>query len=287
MNIDVVRTLRPIYRVGAAADTMGETFGSAAEQTVRAVAKPGYAVGGVTAKTGLGVNGFSITFMKIAKDKLDPADRYESDWIGDKTGGGPPTFTGGDGKFITGMQCRLNNNNHTSGIGLLVPSPPSDAKIALLKEGKEVEFLPTLLGAFTKQNDGSIKIGPGQRVLTSDQFTPPIAFKIVAQTDSTNIRLAYACNSMIFNWEMRNDEFRIDGGPADKRHKPGAGGIPVKQWVLIELKVMPDSMTIVIDGIERYQTHADFSKINEPLSIFPAFGSTVGVKSIKVSVPKK
>ncbi|HVS35323.1 MAG TPA: hypothetical protein VMS17_07045, partial [Gemmataceae bacterium] len=50
-------------------------------------AADGYAVGGLTLRSGLDINGMSVTFMRIKDGKLDPQDSYESDWVGEKRGG--------------------------------------------------------------------------------------------------------------------------------------------------------------------------------------------------------
>src|SRR5207245_11211787 len=95
-NNDVVRAMRPIFRVGDK-ETLGTQRGTNLSRVVKVVAKPGYAVGAVTAKAGLTVDGMSVTFMKITPaGRLDPNDAYESDWIGGR-GGGAPMRLGGDG----------------------------------------------------------------------------------------------------------------------------------------------------------------------------------------------
>ena len=133
--------------------------------------------------------------------------------------------------------------------------------------------------------DGSIVLQGNERITTPQRFSPPVDFLIVAQTDSTNIRIAYAADQIIFNWEINPDQMRIDGGPANGRHTDGAGRIPVKQWVTIELTVLPDSMRILTDGKQRFFTNADFSQVNQSLTIFPQNGSTIKVKSVTESTP--
>jgi hypothetical protein len=85
---------------------------------VKVVAKSGYAVGAITVKAGLGVDGFSITFMKVEAGQLNPKDSYESEWIGGK-GGGRPTKLAGDGGVVVGVVGKTNKTN-AGGIGLLV-----------------------------------------------------------------------------------------------------------------------------------------------------------------------
>jgi hypothetical protein len=81
---------------------MGRYYGYPSSKVVRAVAKPGYAVGGVTVKAGLGIDGFSVTFMEIKGDALDPEKSYKSDWLGGQGGGGP-TPLAGDGSPVVGI----------------------------------------------------------------------------------------------------------------------------------------------------------------------------------------
>ncbi len=124
---DVVKAVRPVFRTGEA-ETTGEWFGTEIGRVVKLVAKPGYAIGAITAKTGLGVDGLSVTFMKLAEGKLDTTDSYESDWAGGKGGGGPVKVSG-DGVLITGVAGKANPKD-VSGIGLLLKKelPPSEKR---------------------------------------------------------------------------------------------------------------------------------------------------------------
>jgi len=133
--------------------------------------------------------------------------------------------------------------------------------------------------------DGAIELRDGKRITTEEKFVPPVEFVLVAQTDSTNIRLAYAAKDIIFNWEDNPDELRIDGGPADGRHMRNFGRLPTNQWVEIALQFLPNSLTISIDGTKRYQTTADFSRVKEPLSIWPDHGSIIKVRSVVAQEP--
>ncbi len=118
---DIIATLRPIFRVKGM-DTDGELHGTDTTRLTKYVAKPGYAVGAISIKHGLGVDGFALTFMKVVNDKLDPSDSYKSDWIGGMGGGGPIT-QGGDGKLVTGIVGKQGKKN-CSGIGLIFKADP-------------------------------------------------------------------------------------------------------------------------------------------------------------------
>lgn len=143
------------------------------------------------------------------------------------------------------------------------------------------DLLDTMTGAVHKE-DGVLVLHGQDRIATADKFAPPVRFKIIAMTDGTNIRIRYAANQIIFNWEVSPDELRIDGGPADGRHLLGAGRVPVGQWVQIGIDVTPTTMILSVDGKQRYHTNADFSKIKQRLIIFPANGSNVKVQSVQV-----
>jgi hypothetical protein len=178
-----------------------------------------------------------------------------------------------------------------------IPNLTGIKKLAAMKKVKEFQSLPSPGGKFghelltlaqgdiDRKDNGVVVLHEGERIHTADAFTPPVAFRIVTMTDSANIRMKYAADEIIFNWEGNMDELRVDGGPASGRHKGGgAGRVPVNTWVQIDLVVLPDTMIISVDGKERYRTSADFSQIDMPFAIFPA-GSTIKVKSIVATRP--
>jgi hypothetical protein len=127
-----------------------------------------------------------------------------------------------------------------------------------------------------------VKLRKNGSISTKASFTPPVDITIEAKTDSTNIRLAYAADQVIFNWEVNSDELRVDGGPAARMHKMGAGRIPVNKYVTIRWLVTPTKQTLYVDGEQRFEHAGDYSKLDRPLKISSAVGSEVTVKSIKV-----
>ncbi|HEV3262058.1 MAG TPA: hypothetical protein VG013_34725 [Gemmataceae bacterium] len=117
-NSSTVTTVRPIFltRVGR---VMGTTHGVPGEGVIRVEAKPGYAVGGVTIKAGLGVDGMSVTFMEIREGGLNPKRAYESEWLGGM-GGGPKTTVAGDGAPVVGIFGATAEGTSTfNGLGLV------------------------------------------------------------------------------------------------------------------------------------------------------------------------
>ena len=120
------------------------------------------------------------------------------------------------------------------------------------------------------------------RLSTPGTFQPPVEIDIVAKTDSTDLRLAYAADQVIFNWELDRSQLRVDGGPADGNHKADAGTIPTDKYVLIRWIVTAKRQTIFVDKELRYEHQGDYSHIDKCVSVFPAAGSKVTVKSIQV-----
>ena len=120
------------------------------------------------------------------------------------------------------------------------------------------------------------------RFTTRQTYRPPVEIKVIAKTDSTNLRLAYAADQIIFNWEENPTQLRVDGGPADGLHKDGAGQIPAGKYVTVKWVVTTTNQAIYVDGTLRYEHAGDYSQINRPVSVFPASGSTVTVRSVTV-----
>ena len=114
---DVVSALRPIYVDEDRKEVLGEQHGTVSGQIIRVKAKPGYAVGAITVKALAAIDGFSLTFAKIDKDRLDPADTYESDWVGGKGGVAEKTISG-SGSPAIGIIGHTNGKD-CSAVGLV------------------------------------------------------------------------------------------------------------------------------------------------------------------------
>jgi hypothetical protein len=118
---ETVVGLRPIYRTATQEIASPEygPFRSAAtsatkqpqrNQTIRVVrakATPGYAVGTIKLRAGIGIRGMSLTFMRIQGETLDPQQAYSSDWIGAETGGREAALDG-EGAPIVGVFGNLD-----------------------------------------------------------------------------------------------------------------------------------------------------------------------------------
>lgn len=138
------------------------------------------------------------------------------------------------------------------------------------------------INSLTTRHEGlPIRLKNGEGATTAASFTPPIAITIVAKTNAPDLRISYAADQVIFDWANNQEQLRVDGGPADGDHKMGKGRIPINQYVTIRWEVTPNSQKIYVDGDLRLEHHGDYSKINNPITVFPGSGSIVTVKSIK------
>jgi hypothetical protein len=142
-----------------------------------------------------------------------------------------------------------------------------------------VEYITALTG----DHQGiPVKLKKNGSITTKASFSPPVEITIEAKTDSTNLRLGYAADQLIFNWERDRNQLRVDGGPAAGKHKFGAGNIPVNKYVTIRWLVTPTAQSVYVNDELRFEDTGNYSGINRPISVFSAAGSEVTVKSIKV-----
>jgi hypothetical protein len=117
---DTIQSVQALFqfRKGPA---RGHLWGKKQPNVVTLAAKPGYAVGKVTVRTGLFIDALQVTFMAIDGQKLNPADSYQSEWIGGK--GGFMRSLGGDGTPIMGIYGKANPQDETlTALGLIMPA---------------------------------------------------------------------------------------------------------------------------------------------------------------------
>jgi len=88
-----IATVCPLF-LTPSGKVMGKVHGAAGTPGKQIEAPPGYAVGAVTIKAGLGVDGMSVTYMRITADGLDPSQHIESEWLGGPGGSHKATLAG-------------------------------------------------------------------------------------------------------------------------------------------------------------------------------------------------
>ncbi len=152
-------------------------------------------------------------------------------------------------------------------------TPPAPAKVA-----EDGEYLTKIT---PEHLESPVVLIRGSRITTTASFKPPVEITVRAKTEDTNLRLGYAADQIIFNWEGNRTEFRIDGGPAGGKHQKGAGGIPKNTFVTIRWRVTPEKQSVFVDDRLRFEHEGDYSKVDKPVSIM-APNSKVTVQSLKV-----
>src|SRR5438105_3557041 len=138
---ECVYALRPIYRT-VQGEVNTQDFGvfhsstgfgpikkfarNQVTRTVRLMAQPDYAVGGITLRTSVNIRGMSLTFMRINRQSLDPKQSYASEWAGDNKGGREASV-GGNGAPIVGVFGNQNDDQQVVALGLIYLDDGSSA----------------------------------------------------------------------------------------------------------------------------------------------------------------
>ena len=132
--------------------------------------------------------------------------------------------------------------------------------------------------------DGNVRLTDAPLILPSE-IGVPFRADFIAQTNSTNIRLGFAQGQVIFNWELNPSELRfrdlVDGSKISAFANKGA--VPVNQWVKLSWIIEADSSKILVDGEERAAINGDYRNLFSAVSISPALGSVVMVKSVSIT----
>jgi hypothetical protein len=150
------------------------------------------------------------------------------------------------------------------------------------KAGEPVEYLEKMELQGAALVDGNLVLDANGKISTAPKkFKPPVEITIEAKTDLNSLRIGYAADQVIFNWENNPRELRIDGGPGAGNHRLGAGSIRPKKFATIRWVVTPKRQSIYVDGQQRLTHSGDYSEVNNPVIVF-AVNSKITVKSIKV-----
>ena len=83
-NNDCIESIQPLYRsLDGTKSTKGTVYGNTKGESAMLAAPKGYAVSGLTGRSGAVVDGFELEYMKVNADgTLDKNDVKKSDWIG-------------------------------------------------------------------------------------------------------------------------------------------------------------------------------------------------------------
>jgi len=145
--------------------------------------------------------------------------------------------------------------------------------------GEAVDVLPTMVGT-SQRVDEFVVVNTPSGIATPETYPAPIEIIYELKNDN-QVRFAYGADVIIFNWERKRSELRIDGGPASGQHRPGKGEIPVGSMLTIRQVVLPKKMTIWVNGEERATWEGDFSRVNQAIRVF-ARSDAINLKQILV-----
>ena len=133
----------------------------------------------------------------------------------------------------------------------------------------------------TRDADDTLHLSAGGVVASPEYYGPSVTFRAVIMSSGKQTRINCGESAIVFNSTMHPDELRLYAGPANGKHKQGAGSLPKDQWVGIEFTVTPQEMVIYVDGAERYRAGGDFSAMHQQFAI-RADNGDIWVKSIEV-----
>ena len=137
----IIQTVEPIYltprgevngvKRGKERNLAGRKSKAFVTETLRA--KPGYAVGALKMEVNASLDGLALVFMRIAEDRLDPKDNYESKWVGN-LGQDRPASIGGAGHLIVGVRG-VESKNEFQQLGVVFAGKDAPAKAIAPKAG--------------------------------------------------------------------------------------------------------------------------------------------------------
>lgn len=182
-------------------------------RTVRVKARDGYAVGGLTLRTGFNINGLAVTFMKIEDGWLNPNQSYDSDYVGDRTGGSKQALSG-DGAPVIGF-FGSEDEDHIQSLGLYTMLESFRPKLIPEEEPKkEVPVEP-------KEPEVKAETPPAapveEEAAAWPSWLPLVIFVAVTIP-------AFAVLLLSFN---RRSHLAPHAAPAPPRPTPPAGQVPI------------------------------------------------------------
>ena len=89
----------------------GPVIGEVSVKGARMLSKKGYAIGAITLKGGIGIDGLGVTYMAIEEDGLNPQQSSDGPLVGNATEG---VKIGGEGAPVVGIYGHRDKKNVTA-----------------------------------------------------------------------------------------------------------------------------------------------------------------------------
>jgi hypothetical protein len=109
-NHQIIKSVQAVYQAPNGRRYDGPVCGTPTGVGERVVAKEGYAIGGATIRSGMGIDAMQLTFMEIGAEALNPNKTYLSKWLGMNGGSYAKTFVN-DGRPIIGIAGMRSSGN--------------------------------------------------------------------------------------------------------------------------------------------------------------------------------
>lgn len=136
-----------------------------------------------------------------------------------------------------------------------------------------------------------LRMLPGKgwgEIQTGDSFSPPLEIRFRVATDSTNIRITYAGFLAILNHESGHEALQIRDprlGKGATQMIEGKGIVSAGEFHEIEIGILKDRFYFIVDNELRAEGQGDYSRLNAPVGIGPAYGSRLQIHRFEVYRP--
>jgi hypothetical protein len=117
-----VSALRPIF-LTKKGEQFGKWQGKAPANPITVKAKEGYVVSSMLIRTGVAIDGFTVTFAKLGANSLDVNDTYTSDAVGAGRERRKPASIGGKGALFVGITGLCGDDKTPCSLGLVALLP--------------------------------------------------------------------------------------------------------------------------------------------------------------------
>ncbi len=170
-------------------------------------------------------------------------------------------------------------------------SASSGQKVLWELKGKDdIEFIK---GCEIESIDGGWLVTSPEKVwsqvASNRTFTPPFEIDSRISTDSTNIRIYLGGRVIsIFNWEVNKKQLRIHDPATGKRYAfDDQGYLKENEMHDIRIVVGTRKLSVYSDGELRGEIEGDYSELETPVGIGPAFFSKLKIERFLVREVKE
>ena len=101
----------------------------------------------------------------------------------------------------------------------------------------------------------------------SGKYTPPYVIRAKCKTNKYNLKFHFLNSKIIFNWERDPHELRVDIPGISPAHAKGKGYVGINTWADFMVNVLPNQISIYVNGELRYTGTGDFQNKESAVGI--------------------